>query len=155
MGFLNDIGKKTSETTSRIARETKIKLKTSENKNKISDLYEEIGKKTYEKYVREENIVVEEDLKQECEEIDKLAQEIQELRKELLKLNEKKQCPKCNNEIEEKANYCDKCGEKQNDEPTIFEVAADELEEVEIEPENEEEAKIVKEELEKKKKKNK
>ena len=36
MGFFNEIGKKTSEATSKITRETKLKLKINENKNKIS-----------------------------------------------------------------------------------------------------------------------
>ena len=54
MGFFNDLGKKTSETTSKIAKETKLKMKINENKGKVSDLYEEIGKKVYEKHVREE-----------------------------------------------------------------------------------------------------
>ena len=56
MGFFNDLGKKTTEATSKITKETKLKLKMNENKGKISDLYEEIGKKVYEKHIREENI---------------------------------------------------------------------------------------------------
>ena len=57
MGFFNDIGKKTSEATSKIAKETKLKMKINENKGKIKELYEEIGKKVYEKHVREENVI--------------------------------------------------------------------------------------------------
>ena len=45
MGFFNDLGKKTTETTSKIAREAKLKMKIKENKGKIKDLYENIGKK--------------------------------------------------------------------------------------------------------------
>ena len=44
MGFFNDIGKKTSEATSKIAKETKLKMKINENKGKVKELYEEIGK---------------------------------------------------------------------------------------------------------------
>ncbi|MCL2384016.1 MAG: zinc ribbon domain-containing protein [Oscillospiraceae bacterium] len=150
MGFLNEIGRKTSEATSRIARETKIKLKTSENKHKILDVYEEMGKKVYEKHVREEEIKIEEDLKEECAVIDELAKEIGELREELLRLQQKKQCPRCNNEMEKEYSYCPNCGKKQDEEPTIFEEASDILESVEIKPQNEREARIVKDELEEK-----
>lgn len=48
MGFFSDLSRKTSETTGKIARETKLKLKINENKGKITDMYEEIGKKVYE-----------------------------------------------------------------------------------------------------------
>ena len=42
MGFFNDLGKKTSKTTTKIAREAKLKMKINENKGKIKDLYEEL-----------------------------------------------------------------------------------------------------------------
>ncbi|MGN1301187.1 MAG: hypothetical protein ACI4U9_01475, partial [Clostridia bacterium] len=75
MGFFNEIGKKTTEATSKITKETKLKLKINENKNKISDIYEEIGKKVYEKHVREENISIKEELQEECGKLDELSNE--------------------------------------------------------------------------------
>ena len=55
MDFFDKLGKKASETykgaaekTSKIAKETKLKMAINENKSKINDLYEEIGKKIYE-----------------------------------------------------------------------------------------------------------
>ena len=80
MGFFSDLGKKTTETTGKIARETKLKLKISENKGKIEDIYEEIGKKVYEKHIREENIDIKADLAEECSKLDALSQEIEEAR---------------------------------------------------------------------------
>jgi len=112
MGFFNEIGKKTSEATSKITKETKLKLKINDNKNKISDIYEEIGKKVYEKHVREENISIKEELQEECSKIDVLSKEIEEARKEILRLNNKRQCPGCYAEIEKEAAYCSKCGQK-------------------------------------------
>jgi len=147
MKFLNEFGKKTSETTSRIAREAKLKFKISESKSKITDYYEEIGKKVYEQHIREQTINIESDLEAEILEVDKLAEEIRVMREELLRLSQKKQCPRCNNEMDEGFNYCPRCGEKQNNDPTVFEMASDELEEVEIEPEDAEKAEIVKEQL--------
>ena len=113
MGFFNEIGKKTTEATSKITKETKLKLKINDNKNKISDLYEEIGKKVYEKHVRSEEISIKEELQEECAKIDELSKEIEEARKEILILNNKRQCPKCYAEIEKDALFCSKCGQKQ------------------------------------------
>lgn len=112
MGFFNEIGKKTTEATSKITKETKLKIKINDNKNKISDIYEEIGKKVYEKHVREENISIKEELQEECSKIDELSKKIEVARKEILKLNNKRQCPKCYAEIEKEAAFCSKCGQK-------------------------------------------
>lgn len=150
MGFFNDLGKKTSETTSKIAREAKLKMKITENKNKIKDLYEEIGKKVYENHVREEEIDIKEFLKDDCSKIDKLSKEIEEAGKEILVLNNKKMCKKCFAEIENDAKFCPKCGEKQTEEKTVLEKAEEKLEKSDISPENEKEAEIVKEELKEK-----
>ena len=103
MGFFNDLGKKTTEATSKITKETKLKLKMNENKGKISDLYEEIGKKVYENHVREENIDIKADLQEECAKIDSLSKEIEDARLEILKLNQKRLCAKCSAEIEKGA----------------------------------------------------
>ena len=73
MDFFDKLGKKASETykgaaekTSKIAKETKLKMAINENKSKINDLYEEIGKKIYENHVREEKENLDEFLKEEC-----------------------------------------------------------------------------------------
>ena len=130
MGFFNDIGKKTTEATSKITKETKLKLKMSENKGKISDLYEAIGKKVYEKHVREENISIKDELQEECEKIDELTKQIEEARQEVLKLNKKRQCSKCYAEIEKDAAFCSKCGTKQEPEVEVAkEVPEDAVEE--------------------------
>ncbi|MDO5555190.1 MAG: zinc ribbon domain-containing protein [Clostridia bacterium] len=150
MGFFNDLGKKTTETTSKIAKETKLKMKISENKGKIKELYEDIGTKVYEKYIREENINIKEDLAEQCSKIKELSVEVEEARKEILKLNNKKLCEKCFAQIDKDMQFCPKCGEKQNEEKTVFENAEEKLENAEISLENVKEAEIVKEELEQK-----
>lgn len=150
MGFLNDIGRRTAETTNKIAKETKLKLKISDNKGKVSDLYEEIGKKIYEKHILEENIDIEKEVEEECKKIDELSRDIEEARMKILKLNQKKQCIKCNNEIHERDIYCSRCGEKQEIQETVFEEALEKIEDVEIKPENITKAKIVKEDLKEK-----
>lgn len=113
MGFFNDIGKKTSETTNKIAKQTKLTIKMNENKGKIKNLYEEIGKKVYETHVEKGKIAFSGELLEQCKTIDELANEIHEAKSEILTLNQKKLCNKCNQEIEISAQFCPKCGEKQ------------------------------------------
>ncbi len=120
MGFFDNLGKKasaaydaTAEKTSKLAKEAKLRMKINENKSNIKDLYEEIGKKVYEKHVREENIDINTDLEEECTQIDVLSAEIETCLKSILELKEKKQCENCHAEIELNASFCPKCGEKQ------------------------------------------
>ena len=147
MDFFDKLGKKASEAykvtadkTGKIAKETKIKLKIGELKTQINDIYEEIGKKVYEKHVREEEICIKKDLEEQCTKIDVLSDEIDGLLKQCLELTDKKQCQKCFKEIEKNAKYCPNCGAKQTEEPVeeqseeINEDAKDDLEKtVEIE----------------------
>ena len=148
MGFFSDIGKKTSETTSKIARETKLKMKINENKGKINDIYKEIGEKVYSKHVREENLDIKTDLNEQCSKLDTLCKEIEEARLEILKLNQKKLCQNCSAEIESNAQFCPKCGQKQNkEESTVKEESLEKLENADVAPEKQEEVEAVKEDL--------
>lgn len=122
MELFDKIGKKASETykfttekTGKIAKEAKIKMAMNNNKAKIEEIYEQIGKKVFEKHVREEDINIKNDLQEECSKIDKLAEEIEKYRTELLGLNDKKQCKKCYSEIELDYKFCPNCGEKQDE----------------------------------------
>lgn len=148
MGFFNDLGKKGAEATTKIAKEGKLKLKISENKGKIKNMYEEIGRKVYEKHVREENYNIEEYLKDDLNTLDELSKEIDNARKEILILNQKKLCSNCFEEIPTDAAFCPKCGAKQEGEKSVKEEALEKLEQSEISEANKQEAEIVKQELE-------
>lgn len=120
MGFFDNLGKKaskaydaTAEKTSKIAKEAKLRMKINENKSDIKDIYKEIGKKVYEKHVREKNIDIKTELEEECTKIDVLSAEIETCLKSILELKEKKQCENCHAEIELDNTYCPKCGAKQ------------------------------------------
>lgn len=124
MDFFDKLGKKateaykvTADKTGKIAKETKLKFKMSELKSKIEDIYEEIGKKVYEKHIKKEEISIESDLAEPCQRIDKLSSEIETLLQECLDLKDKKQCPKCYTEIDKKVNFCPECGAKQEEQP--------------------------------------
>lgn len=119
MEFFDKLGKKateaykyTADKTGKIAKETKLKFRMSELKSQIEDLYVEIGKKVYEKHIREEDICIKKDLEEQCIKIDVLAQEIEDLQNETLELKDKKQCPKCYKEVNKEDKYCKNCGEK-------------------------------------------
>lgn len=178
MGFFDNLGKKasaaydaTAEKTGKIAKEAKLKMKINENKSDINDIYKEIGRKVYEKHVREENIDIKTELEEECTKIDVLSAEIETCLKSILELKEKKQCEKCHAEIDLDSTFCSKCGAKQSevevkeaevvdgDKSTNVETdinvetdvnaktIIEDLENAEIKPENEEEKRIVEEEV--------
>ena len=120
MDFFNKLTKKAKETyagaskkTGELAKEAKLRMKMNENKSEINDLYQEIGKKVYEKHVLDEEIRIKIDLEEECTKIDILSAEIETCLNQIRALKDKKQCPKCFNEIDLDANFCNHCGAKQ------------------------------------------
>ena len=122
MDFFDKLGKKatkackvTADKTGKLAKETKLKFKMSELKSKIEDIYEEIGKKVYEKHVQKEEISTN-DLLEECKQIDAISDEIERIRQECLDLKDKKICQKCFKEIDKNMKFCPECGAKQEEE---------------------------------------
>lgn len=154
MSFFNDLGKKTTEATAKIATEAKLKIEIAENRERIKEFYEELGRKIYENHVREENIDINEFIKEDCSKIDELSNKIENARKEILELNNKKICKKCFAEIETDSIFCSKCGKRQTQEKTVLEKVEEKLEEADISSQNKKEQKIVKEELKQKNRNN-
>ena len=122
MDFFDKLGKKatkackfTADKTGKLAKETKLKFKMSELKSKIEDIYEEIGKKVYEKHVQKEEISAN-DLLEECKQIDEMSNKIEKIRQECLDLKDRKQCSKCFKEIDKNVKFCPECGAKQEEE---------------------------------------
>lgn len=117
MNFLNKLGKKATETyqftkekTTKISEELKLKNKINENKNKIEELYIEIGKCIYNEYRTEEKC---DKLTEKCEEIMSLQEENNRIEDKILGIKDLKKCIKCNIEISKDSEFCNKCGEKQ------------------------------------------
>ncbi len=125
MEFFDKLGKKASEAykitadkTGKIAKETKIKLKISQLRTEINDLYEEIGKKVYEGHIREEKQAkeeIKENMEELCTKIDVLSDEIEDLLGQCLELRDKKQCKNCYVEMDKEYKYCPNCGAKQEE----------------------------------------
>lgn len=129
MDFFDKLGKQASKTykyttekTSKIAREAKLKMQMSEHKGQIEELYNKIGKRMYENHIKDDDVDI--DIEAELEEyfiqIDELCDRIEEERKEILTLKEKKQCPNCFCEIELDYNYCPNCGDEQKEDYDEF-----------------------------------
>ena len=108
----NKTYKYTAEKTSKIAKETKLKMKINEDKGDIKDLYIEIGENVYEKFVKDEELDLS-DLQSKCEMIQDFSDKIVECKDEILKIKEKRQCKNCYEEIDLSANYCPNCGAEQ------------------------------------------
>jgi len=125
----------TAEKTSKIAKETKMKMQINEHKSDIKDIYIEIGEAVFEKYAKDEELDLK-GLQQKCEEIQVLSDKIVKCKDEILKLKEKKQCKNCYEEIEMSANYCPSCGFEQE---TIDEKIKEDEEAIEILQEDESE----------------
>lgn len=118
-----------AKTTGKIAREIKLKAQMADNKSQIKELYEDIGRRVYENHIVEKEIDEQLDFKKDCEIIDKLANEIEDIRMQILNLKDLKQCPNCYYEIDLEFHYCPNCGkeqelqeeDKQNDGPATIE----------------------------------
>ena len=132
MEFFDKLTKKATETykgaaekTGKIAKEAKLKMKISENKSKINEIYKEIGEKVYQKHISEGDVCVKKDLEDECARIDELAKQIEEYHAEILSLSDSKLCVNCKETISKEAKFCPKCGKEQ---PEIKEEPAMEVE---------------------------
>lgn len=126
--------KYTAEKTSKIAKETKLKMKINDYKKEIEKIYREIGETVYEKSVVNEEIDKEE-LKEKCGKIDDISKKIVECKNEILSIKEKRQCKNCYEEIEINANYCPNCGFHQEE----VEITKNETEDIEKVEESDEE----------------
>ena len=104
-----------SKQAGKVAKEFKLKAQMTENKGKIQEFYEDIGKTVYEKYILKEESNIERDLINKCGMIDTLAEGTESIRMELLKLKDLKQCPQCHYEIYYDFHYCPNCGCIQNE----------------------------------------
>jgi len=122
MDFFNKLGQKASEAykvtadkTGKLAKEAKLRMKISELRNEITDIYEEIGKAIYQNHVREDKQDITKELEEKCTKIDCLSDEIEANLKECLELKDKKRCQNCYVEIEKDVKFCPECGTKQEE----------------------------------------
>ncbi len=118
MDFFDKLGKKASETykvtaekTTKIAKETKLKLEINNYKSNMEDIYKIVGKKIYQKYSAQEEMQLE-DIQEELNKLDEISGKIDIANKEIMSLKDKIKCSNCNYEMNEEYDYCPKCGTK-------------------------------------------
>lgn len=111
--FANKTYQKTTQKTGEIAKEAKIKFKMNDDKSKINNLYQEIGKAIYRKHSNSEEISIDEKLNSYCTQIDELSKDLEDAQTELLKIKNKRICENCYAEIELNVKYCPHCGFEQ------------------------------------------
>lgn len=119
MDFLNKLSKKATETYQAtkekaitISEELKIKGKISDLKEKVEEMYLDIGKIVYNELKDGKN-VTEEEILLKCEEISKSKDEISKLKSKLLAIKKIKKCDNCGAELEIDDRFCSKCGKEQ------------------------------------------
>ena len=139
MEFFDKLTKKATETykevaekTNKFAEETKLKKKISDRKSEINKIYEEIGKKVYQKHIADEELNIKSDLAEECQRIDELSDEVEKLHSNIIELSNGKICQNCKQVMEKEAKFCPKCGAEQPEQKVE---EAKEVEVVEEKPE--------------------
>lgn len=128
MDFFNKLGKKASQTyqvtkekTVKFSEEMKLKGKINDAKNKITELYEEIGEHVYCQY-KTNTEEGKEEINAKCEEISRRFDDIAKLEADILSLKEVRKCEKCGAEISTKDDFCSKCGKEQPKEEEKVEI---------------------------------
>lgn len=145
MDFFEKLGKKATETfnsaaekTNKLANEAKLRIKINDCKSKIKDLYQDIGKIVYQKFVVDGIFETKEDIEEQLSKISEYTNQIEEYEKQILELTNLKQCENCKNKIDKSAKYCPECGTEQPKEEVHEAEVVDNGEE-EVSPENESE----------------
>ena len=132
MGFFDQIGKKATEMyqgakdkTSQISSELKLKSKVSEEKDKITNFYSELGKLVYEEYTKNSDGFSNE-VANKCREIIAAKEAIENLNKEIMALKDTVACTKCGEIISKDAEFCSKCGNAVAKEGKVIETNKEE-----------------------------
>lgn len=120
MDFFEKLGKKATETfnsaaekTNKIASEAKLRIKINDCKSKIKDVYQDIGKVVYQKFVLDGSLEVKEDIQEQLTKIKEYTDKIEEYERQILELTNLKQCENCKNKIDKNAKFCPECGAEQ------------------------------------------
>jgi vacuolar-type H+-ATPase subunit I/STV1 len=117
MDFLNDIGKKITETAKTVTKKsenlvetTKINLSIGNEEDKIKRIFTEIGSELYKSFLDGESHG--EYFDEKCTGIKEIEDNINSLREKLLTIKGHKSCGECNVVIDTDVKYCPNCGAK-------------------------------------------
>ncbi len=88
--------------------QTKLSFAINETENKISEIYEEMGRGVYRDYLK--NGETSESMKECCAQVDKLLAEVDDLKEKVAELKQSVKCPGCGEYNKNGSLYCSKCG---------------------------------------------
>ena len=119
MDFFKKLSKKASKTYQvtkekavNLSEELKLKGKINDIKDKIDNLYIEIGKLVYNE-IKDGKEVSKEEVAVKCDVISNYKEEMEKLQLEILALKKVRKCINCGEELDLEDNFCFKCGTKQ------------------------------------------
>lgn len=119
MDFFSKLGKKASKTYQvtkekavNLSEELKLKGKINDLKDKIEDIYIEIGKIVYNE-IKDGKDVSKEEVTEKCEVISNYKEKIEKLQSDILALKNVVRCANCGVELDLGDPFCYKCGTKQ------------------------------------------
>lgn len=125
MDFFSKLRKKatqtyqvTKEKATNLSEELKLKGKINDLKDKIDNIYNEIGKNVYNE-VKDGKDVSKEEIIVKCEEISKLKEQIEKIQVDILALKKARKCINCGEELDVNDMYCYKCGAKQPEQEKV------------------------------------
>ena len=102
------IAKEVAKRTTNAITYTKLNFSLNETQNNLKDIYTEIGKTMYEKYL--DGTEYDESFLSSFEQVDKLMDEVAVLTEKLAELKNSLKCPECGAFNPAEADYCIKCG---------------------------------------------
>ena len=108
--MLGDVSKGASDKAKNIAEANNLKRKILYEEERIVEIFGDIGKKYYK--TRNEDP---DGLKALCDDIDTRIRRIKKMRFELNGIRGYKICPKCNAEVNERFQFCGRCGARLPD----------------------------------------
>lgn len=111
--------------------QTKLGFAINETENKISEIYEDMGRGVYRDYLK--NADVSEDMLVSCQQIDKLLAEVDDLKDKVAELKQSVKCKDCGEYNKSGSAYCSKCGSQLKQDSSDDSDGAEEYEETEEE----------------------
>lgn len=128
------IAREVAKRTSNTITHTKLSFSMNEVQSKIKDIYAEIGKELYAKYLNGEE--TDESIHDSFAQIDKLMDEIEIINSKIAELKNSVKCPECSTFNSAEAGFCSHCGASLDNAPSVDEdIVEVEVEEViEINP---------------------
>ena len=138
------IAKEVAKRTTNAITHTKLTFAVNETQNKIKDIYGEIGKNLYAKYLDGEDCG--EEFADSFDQLDKLMEEVEALNSKIAELKNSLKCPECGAYNPNESDFCAKCGAHLVKESDAEEAETDIEEafaEAEVDEEDEEEVIVI------------